>query len=142
MSATCPRRVNESGPWEMRPGMDCIREDDHCSFCGALNPDTFMQRLEAGDISLEVTDKNYKVYVKNLREKGGAPFKIRFKKAADTGTGEVWEDRTTDHTKFYFQHLSDEQRERFVQLYNERKINTGQMDFYVLPFFMVRKSAA
>lgn len=41
-----------------------------------------------------------------------------------------------DHTKFYFQHLSDEQRQRFVELYNQRQLKVLDGGFYVLPFFM------
>lgn len=42
----------------------------------------------------------------------------------------------TTHAKFYFQHLSPEQRTRFVELINERKMKVGMPGhFYVLPFF-------
>ena len=38
-------------------------DEDFCDYCGSLNPDTFMKLLEEGKISLDPTDKNYKVYV-------------------------------------------------------------------------------
>jgi hypothetical protein len=40
--------------------------------------------------------------------------------------------------KFYFQHLSEEQKRHFVDLYNDGKISLGYPGhFYVRPFFMV-----
>lgn len=40
--------------------------------------------------------------------------------------------------KFYFQHLSAEQRQEFVDLLNARTMNIGYPGrFYVLPFFAV-----
>lgn len=112
---TCPRRMNEMGPWESVEGLDDIKHA-HCTFCGSLDPAVFMARLEAGDVELGATDKNYKVYVIN---KGGEPF-------SDRG----------DRTKFYFPHLSVDQKKRFVDLHNERKIDMGRFNFYVLPYFM------
>lgn len=56
---------------------------------------------------LSPTDKRYKVYVAGMR----------------------W--------KFYFQHLSDEQMTRFIELLNAKKINIGYPGyFYTLPFFI------
>lgn len=41
--------------------------------------------------------------------------------------------------KFYFPHLSKEEQDRFIDLYNARKIRLGYPGhFYVLPFFAVR----
>jgi len=54
------------------------------------------------------TDKNYKVYLNH-----------------------PW-------GKFYFQHLSVEQKQKFVDLINTKKLNIGYPGhFYVLPFFIV-----
>ena len=83
-----------------------------CSYCGSLHPDDFMRCAEVG-LRLGATDKNYKVYV-------DAPGK--------------------SHAKFYFQHLSQEQRNWFITLANDRQLNMGGYDFYVDPFFMQRKS--
>lgn len=41
-----------------------------------------------------------------------------------------------ENGKFYFQHLSHEQRQEFVDLYNARKVNTD-FPFNPYPFFMV-----
>jgi hypothetical protein len=127
--------------------------DDTCQYCGSLNPDTLIARLEAGDVLLGSTDKNYKVYVEN---NGGAPFKQSFrdcpkdKKMTGFGGNEYfvsscdggpdacthWVTRETSETKFYFPHLSDEQRTRFIELFNEKRIKfSGGYGFYVMPFF-------
>lgn len=78
-----------------------------CSHCGSLHPDPFMEAASKG-VRLGPTDKNYKVYVDGF------------------GSG-----------KFYFQHLSDEQRREFVRLLNEKKVAFSHPGrFLVLPFFI------
>lgn len=43
--------------------------------------------------------------------------------------------------KFYYQHLSDAQIHRFIELYNSKVMNVGYPGyFYVLPFFMGPKN--
>lgn len=60
-------------------------------------------------VEIGPTDKSYKVYIGN------------------------------HDGKFYFQHLSEEQRKEFFELYRDRKLNIGfPGDFYTLPFFIVR----
>lgn len=79
-----------------------------------MNPDELMVRLEIGDIELGPTDKNYKVYVTN-------------KDGAELGR---------EHSKFYFQHLSDDQMKRYIELHNDKKIKYGYPGYlYVQPFF-------
>lgn len=116
---------------------DWIREDDTCSYCGSLNPATFMTRLEGGDIQLDPTDKNYKVYVNN---RGGESFKMTYRPDPKDGTPSSewpWVTEARDHTKFYFQHLTREQQQRFVDLLNEKRIDFGRSTgFYVRPFFI------
>jgi hypothetical protein len=114
--------------------------DDTCHHCGSLNPGTFMSRLEAGDISLGATDKSYKVYVHN---EGGATLLQHYRdcprEAKCTGPDDCthWTVRETNQGKFYFQHLSEVQMQRFVDLYNEKKLKMhGGYHFYVAPFFM------
>ena len=125
----CPRRSENPLVANRFPGPDEWLGDDTCSYCGSLNPDVFMARLEAGDVRLEPTDKNYKVYVAN---EGGAPFQQQYKDAV----GHSWMTRQVQTVKFYFQHLSPEQQQRFVELYNSRKIKlTFPGHFYTLPFF-------
>lgn len=43
--------------------------------------------------------------------------------------------------KFYYPHLSEEQKKRFIELYNTKKMNVGVPGhLYVLPYFFSRKS--
>ena len=108
-------------------------DDGACSVCGSLNADTFMARLEAGDVVLCPTDKNYKVYIHN---KGGSPFKQTYG-SKDKDGNHIWVCRDTDHSKFYFQHLSEEQKNRFVELLNEKKLHLDHPGyFYQTPFFV------
>lgn len=104
---TCPRRMDEIGPWEHKEGLDTWREDGTCSFCGSLNPNIVLQRIEQG-VAVVPTDKNYKGYLGH-----------------------------SGHEKFYFQHFNPEQQDRFIELYNSRQMKLEVPGyFYVAPFFM------
>lgn len=110
----CPQRPT-SDVFVLLPEDD---DQDRCSYCGSLGPDVFMNRLRAGDIEVVPTDKNYKVYVKN---NGGEELKS---------------------VKFYFYHLSDEQKNEFIDLLNAKKLTIGSPGyFYALPFFIGTKKA-
>lgn len=128
-----PFKAPYSGEAEWRAG------DATCSYCGSLHPDIFIARIEAGDVEIGPTDKNYKVYVEN---KGGEAFKKTFRDcptgATCTGPKDCthWTTRETESTKFYFQHLSIEQRDRFIALYNDKTMKIDYPGhFYVMPFF-------
>jgi hypothetical protein len=122
--------VAQGGPWPTR----CPRRDDMfqpqgegatpdqwhithdyrdtilktCSFCGSLHPDDFMDRVRSG-VEVGPTDKNYKAYIGG----SGGP-------------------------KFYYQHLSADQRREFVELLNDGTMRVGYPGhFYRLPFFCV-----
>jgi len=145
----CPRRIE--GPFKL-PKEDSWREDDTCSYCGSLNPNTLMQRIESGDVELTPTDKSYKIYVDNTV--GSKLFKIRYRKdcncefprnlTSDQITEKVeacphWITEERTHTKFYFQHLSEEQQKRFIEIYNDKKMKLKYPGyFYVRPFFCAR----
>lgn len=138
----CPRRAENPASATMFPGPDTICEDGTCSYCGSLDSDLLMQRLEAGDIELGPTDKSYKVYLSN---RGGAPLLQTYRNCPPDsprhGPDECdhWVTRETDQGKFYFQHLSDEQMRRFIELHNEKRLHIGYPGhFYVLPFFCKR----
>lgn len=111
---TCLRRMTEFGGWERKEGLDryergggLVGQSRSCSFCGSLPPDDFMDLVRAGEM-LGPTDKTYKVYV-------GEP----------------------NHSKFYFQHLSEDQRREFFELYRTDRLAVGYPGhFYVLPFFI------
>lgn len=140
----CPRGPGPDTPFHSPfNGEMEWRDDGTCSYCGSLNPDTLMERLEAGDIEVGPTDKSYKIYVRN---NGGQPFKQTYREGCDMGkpgsscTGPDdcahWTTREVEQTKFYFQHLSKEQMVRFVELLNEKKMKVGYPGhFYVTPYF-------
>ena len=111
----CPRQ-NEMFSAFRDKEYDDLYARGRCGYCGSMNPDEFMARLEAGTIRVTGTDKNYKLYVENL---GGEPLEA---------------------IKFYFQHLSIEQQDRFIQLHNEKKINYDSFGLYVTPFFCTRNT--
>ena len=83
-------------------------EKRRCKYCGSAHPDDFMQAVSNHQTTIGTTDKTYKVYVTNLPS-----------------------------IKFYFHHLSEEQKQRFVDIYNSRQIKYQfDIPFSVLPFFM------
>jgi hypothetical protein len=100
----CPRRDENPSSDQVFPGPDHWRavrnpgggmigdNERTCSYCGSMHPDDFMAIAAAGTAELGPTDKSYKVYV----EHDGF------------------------HGKFYFQHLSEDQRREFVDVYNAR----------------------
>lgn len=110
----CPRRLaNAGGPFSFVNEHKVTWDGRQCSYCGSLHPDDFMQWVREG-YKLDVTDKDYKIYLCN------APTK------SPTG-------------KFYFYHLSEDQMKEFVDLYNQNKLNFGEFHFAVFPFFMKTK---
>lgn len=115
---SCPRRLlpREADDWD---------SDNTCTYCGSLNPAEFMARLQAQDVKLSPTDKNYKVYVEN---DGGPMFLHSYKK---NGTI-VHESR--DIAEFYFYHLNEIERNEFISMYNAKKVKMVE-GFYVLPYF-------
>lgn len=127
---TCPRRIEDgrafadspmrgSGPnldtWDVReypehPGILNNRRRS-CSYCGSLHPDDFMQAIDDG-AEIGPTDKTYKAYIE-------------------------WDGVDNRHGKFYFQHLTAEQRSAFVAALNTGTIRIGfPGHFYVTPFFI------
>lgn len=117
MTHVCPRRVevplhiSESAGEtdEFQGGHGLIGQVRGCSFCGSMDPVEFLQKVREGYI-VGPTDKNYKAYLD----------------APDGGTV----------GKFYFQHLSNEQRDEFVTLHNDKTMKIGYPGhFYVRPYF-------
>lgn len=117
---TCPRRMSEFGPWQRREGLDVFDSRDgtgtgplNCSFCGSLDPETLLDWMANGAL-VTPTDKPYKLYV-SLNGKR--------------------------EQKFYFPHLSKEQRTQFIAMYNlrDRPFKMAYPGyFYVLPYFATR----
>jgi hypothetical protein len=153
--------------WDIREQMHEGLRARHCSFCGSLHPDDFMALVKDGWI-VGPTDKSYKAYLGKPRtDEEIAQRKIDFMvgntaKALVKGTkdhhpdmtdGEVqaeleryWQEMELplaqsggQETKFYFQHLSADQRQEFIALYNDKVMRVGYPGhFYSLPFFCRR----
>ena len=138
----CPRRSEDAGM--ASPGMEQWRAEnpfDHwhrgnkpalgepwyhyCSYCGSLRPDVVLEGIERELFELGPTDKNYKVYISMIPNEAEAVKMVR-------------EGRTGRHVgKFYFQHFDDEQRKRFIELWNQHRIVIGYPGFfYAMPFFV------
>lgn len=131
MTPPCPRCEGLSDL-----GIDYSKwpDDGHCHRCGSLLGDIFMARLEAGDVEVVPSDKNYKCYVHN---KNGEKFKQSHSGKTDADGNWSCTTEERNETKFYFQHLSEDQMRRFVDLLNEKKLHIGDPGFfYRKPFFI------
>jgi hypothetical protein len=136
----CPRMAESGIPGALGAAFQYLNKPDDgtCDYCGSLLPDEFMRRVEAGDVTLDPTDKSYKVYVHN---DGGQQFKQSYRTdKGDVGMDQTkweWVCRETQECKFCFQHLSAEQQQAFVRLLNEKKLKLNYPGhFYRLPFFI------
>jgi hypothetical protein len=130
-----------------------------CSYCGSLKPDRFMQLVSEG-WWVDPTDKSYKAYlaqpltddqVAQARDRWMAgDFVARVRAAAcadhadnvDQAVEHEWQQMpsASGHgqvvAKFYYQHLSSEQKDQFIELVNTKRMKIGiPGHFYVLPFF-------
>jgi len=126
----CPRRNESPNPegygdgtatpdhWQLRHGRKGPR---FCSYCGSLHPDDFMAVAREGGGVLGPTDKNYKVYV-TIESVQYTPTSTVYTNGKKEKTTKL--PRQTAQLKFYFQHLSDDQRREFVDLYNARPRRT------------------
>jgi hypothetical protein len=109
----CPRAAENGGgpnsPFKApMNGEMTWREDRTCSYCGSIDPEDFLKAMAEGQL-ITPTDKSYKAYA----DIPGRSF-----------------------TKFYFQHLDEAQRERFIELVNARRVNwAAPGHLYVMPFF-------
>jgi hypothetical protein len=110
---TCPRRQeNHEIVEELLDGWFWRDDLLYCDYCGSLQPDMLLSLMATTGCELGPTDKNFKVYVKRQGQHVG---------------------------KFYFQHFSIENCQRFIELYNQkpRTFTVGYPHhFYVLPFFV------
>lgn len=152
---TCPRRIEDGtdndsvftyggknkDEWHKREGHYV------CSYCGSVQPEAVFEAIEIGT-PIGTTDKSYKIYVDlpgdgKKRSRGSANYaqpgykKVPFKKEWKAPA----EPTLTFHGKFYFQHFSDQDKHKFIDLINQKKIKyAGDFGFYVMPFFMTRGS--
>lgn len=114
----CPRGLGPGGPFAPHfAGEAHWREDRTCSYCGSIDPELLFEQIEKG-AKIGPTDKSYKIYV------------------------DLVDHHVRGAGKFYFQHLSEEQQNRFIELVNSKSMNIGfPGHFYVLPFFAKRADA-
>lgn len=138
-----------------------------CSFCGSLNPDRFMELVREGWI-VGPTDKNYKAYLDRpateaekqaardrwnassigqaLQRAAAAEGKTPEQAAEELDRAYETEYPTANSAgqvaKFYYQHLSAEQRDEFITLYNDHRMTVGYPGhLYVTPFFAIPNPA-
>lgn len=114
MSHQCPRRGETNGAFNLP------EHDEYLTRSGVERAVcSYCGSVSGDDLmayleaggELTPTDKNYKGYLAN-----------------------PW-------GKIYYQHLTEEQKRRFVDLVNEGKLKIGDPGhFYVSPFFMARRS--
>jgi hypothetical protein len=146
--------------WRTRDGFRA------CRYCGSMHPDDLFTAIEAGGM-ITGTDKNYKIYVDAPSKDPAALKVVSATNDEEMPTwGNGWQ-RVTDenralmtsqgwgtghspytwimirpqgpttHLKFYFEHLDADQQQRFIDLYNAKKINLEpNFGLYVWPFFM------
>lgn len=144
----CPRREESFGGPSWAPSHDEWRGKDPrrtCSWCGAMHPDDFLAAVRAG-LTIGPTDKNYKAYVEETLT---ATQRAELARAYEAQgflkdhVTELTETAAGEHVgKFYFQHLSEEQRDEFIGMLNAKSVTIGYPGhFYVLPFFISRKAA-
>lgn len=162
--AVLPFQVSHVATWRVddRDG----HGKETCSYCGSLHPDAFMAAAEAG-LQLTPTDKSYKVYVDLPRGDVGQPVvsgmgavrsgggwvtaseehralieRTWMKESADRAiaNGEailISAQTATNTEKFYFEHLSEDQKQRFVELLNAGTLKLAAPGyFYAAPFFI------
>jgi hypothetical protein len=155
----CGRR-GESAASSRLQGKDFWNtRDGHkaCSYCGSMSPDELFAAIDAGH-QLGPTDKSYKVYVDLPNPEAGQIVEIGSESGpthnrdgkrtrpdlteAEIRSGHydrkiMGNANATVHAKFYFQHLSVEQQQRFIDLLNAKKIKIGVPGyFYARPFFI------
>lgn len=135
----CARRSESPVMARRLPEEDHWRDDGSCSYCGSVSPETLFRVIDEGGV-LTPTDKNYKVYVR------GSGLKQSYRDCPEdaecTGPDDCphWVTRDVTESKFYFQHLDVDQRKRFIELLNAKKIKLDAPGyFYNLPFFIKRE---
>lgn len=142
--------------------------DHTCSYCGSLSPEKFFEAVEAGCV-VGPTDKSYKAYIDLPHED---PEGLRIVGATNgvERPGENWvaiadvDDDTlarsnwgrggytwvqfgkngpTRNAKFYFQHLDQAGQDRFIELFNSKRMKIGMPGhFYARPYFCAPAGAA
>ena len=90
------------------------REDGTCSYCGSVSADMFFDYVNKGGV-ISATDKNYKVYLREM------------------------DDMVHGCAKFYFQHLNEKGKKLFIDIFHIDNINM-EGAFCLTPYFIGRAS--
>ena len=132
-----------------------------CSYCGSMHPEDLFAAIEAGNCQITGTDKNYKIYVdaptrmlpgkaiymSSTHEFAGGVLLTKAlcdEHELDSYTREHYVGRWVKieqrsqraHLKCYYQHFDESQQQRFIDLYNEKKLPLEpQFGLYVKPYF-------
>lgn len=160
----CPQQGENPRAVEMF-GTSKWLDDRTCSYCGSMHPDDLFAAIEAGSV-ITPTDKSYKIYVDLPHPDAGKPCVLssaNFERIGDGwvkvtpeninslplddyqrthfGDGKHWVQVTTrsdrHRAKFYFEHLTREEQQRFIDLLNAKKVALAVPGyFYVRPFFI------
>lgn len=120
-----------------------------------MHPDDFMAAIKAG-CEVGPTDKSYKAYlhktlspaeIEASREAAIARYARAMSHAAAAEIVDAqWAQMPHSGAmigKFYYQHLSEAQRDEFLELLRSGEMHVGYPGhFYVLPFFLTRVAPA
>lgn len=152
---TCPRRVEDGMASDDSPFKHAGSNKDYwyeregylvCNYCGSLKPETLFEFIDK-NVLITPTDKSYKIYVDLPGDgkrvvMGTANHPVEgWKKRLFKKEWVLYGNRDKVHGKFYFQHLSEDQKRQFIQLMNEKKLNLAfPGHFYRLPFFVQREA--
>lgn len=76
---TCPRRMNDLGPWQNKEGLDGFDAEGRCVFCGGISLEEFegyvAQALDPeSPVRLDISDRAHKVYVHGTDKEGCVKF--------------------------------------------------------------------
>lgn len=125
---TCPRRdegpgydVQGEDQFQMRTGMSGAPRLMLCSYCGSLEPGTFLEGLKIGKYECGPTDKSYKIYVHDT-----ARFEGDIEGFKQYGT----------IAKFYTRHFSEEQAWQWHLLRESGKMKVGYPGYFYQPLYM------
>lgn len=100
-------------PYQITPPETDNWDKGTCSYCGSISQEDFLAAVEAGE-EIGPTDKSYKAYI-----------------------------HSGSFRKFYFQHLDESGRAKFIELYNNKTMKLGYPGyFYTRPFFCSYKEPA
>lgn len=152
---TCPRWITDRF-LAANVDDDVWREDMTCSYCGSVPPSVFFSSVECG-CEVTPTDKDYKAYVMIPDLRAGQPVQVgidagpAFDHEGKPNRPDLTEEECASgkynrpiirvagankRAKFYFQHLSEQEKHRFVDLLNAGTfVFAHPGHFYQLPYF-------